>query len=215
MQLLLPWRLASLTRRVVAAGLRRSDKGQVRCLHYHTYSICFVASLLAGRSSPLCWRSLTILAGVAGYLSRPVAQYPDITPPTIEVFAVYRRARLPWPIPLLPIEQQVDGGRHDVRMSSTCGNDGSYTPRASHVQARRRLNIAHSARAEPREPRGTGAAGPREASRRYREEEVAETSLMIINLRSTTEKPAELTEEKWKQQELLRMRQLRDDSASR
>ena len=72
---------------------------------------------------------MTVLAGVVGLYSRPVAQYPNITPPTIEVYAIYpgANARTVADTVAAPVEQQVNGVEDMLYMSSTCGNDGSYT----------------------------------------------------------------------------------------
>src|SRR5579883_3343778 len=72
---------------------------------------------------------LITLGGVVGLMTRPVSQYPDITPPTIEVFGVYPGANAHTVADTVaaPIEQQVNGVEDMVYMSSTCGNDGSYT----------------------------------------------------------------------------------------
>src|SRR6202012_5970949 len=72
---------------------------------------------------------MTVLSGVVGYVSRPVAQYPDITPPTVEVYAVYPGANALTVADTVaaPIEQQVNGVEDMMYMSSTCGNDGAYT----------------------------------------------------------------------------------------
>src|SRR5690349_11501896 len=69
------------------------------------------------------------LAGLVGLFSRPVSQYPDITPPTIEVYAVYpgANATVVADTVAAPIEQQVNGVEDMMYMSSSCGNDGSYT----------------------------------------------------------------------------------------
>jgi multidrug efflux pump len=68
------------------------------------------------------------LAGSVALFSLPVAQYPDITPPTIEVFAVYpgANARTVADTVAAPIEQQVNGVEDMMYMSSTCSNDGTY-----------------------------------------------------------------------------------------
>jgi multidrug efflux pump len=72
---------------------------------------------------------IVTLAGLVGLYSRPVSQYPDITPPTVEVYAIYpgANARTVADTVAAPIEQQVNGVEDMMYMSSTCGNDGSYT----------------------------------------------------------------------------------------
>ena len=70
------------------------------------------------------------LAGVAvwGFDILPVAQYPDITPPTVEVSAVYpgANADVVCNTVAAPIEQQVNGVEGMMYMVSQCTNDGSY-----------------------------------------------------------------------------------------
>src|SRR5829696_2983855 len=72
---------------------------------------------------------LVTLAGTVALFSLPVAQYPEITPPTVEVSAIYpgANARVVADTIASPIEQQVNGVEDMLYMSSTCGNDGSYT----------------------------------------------------------------------------------------
>jgi multidrug efflux pump subunit AcrB len=69
------------------------------------------------------------LAGFVAMFALPVAQYPDITPPTVEVSAVYpgANARVVADTVAAPIEQQVNGVEGMMYMSSQCANDGSYT----------------------------------------------------------------------------------------
>jgi multidrug efflux pump subunit AcrB len=71
---------------------------------------------------------ITLAGGIAvGTL--PIAQYPEITPPTVEVSAVYAgaNAQVVADTVAAPIEQQVNGVEGMMYMSSQCTNDGTYT----------------------------------------------------------------------------------------
>jgi multidrug efflux pump len=63
----------------------------------------------------------------AGFL--PVAEYPEITPPTVRVTAIYpgANAQVVADTVAAPIEQQVVGVEGMLYMSSQSNNDGSYT----------------------------------------------------------------------------------------
>jgi len=69
------------------------------------------------------------LAGAIFVRTLPVTQYPDITPPTVEVSAVYpgANAQVVADTIAAPIEQQVNGVEGMMYMSSQCANDGTYT----------------------------------------------------------------------------------------
>ncbi len=72
---------------------------------------------------------LMILAGVLTVRTLPVAQYPDITPPTVFVSASYPGADAQTVAETVgvPIEEQVNGVDGMMYMSSTSGSDGSYS----------------------------------------------------------------------------------------
>src|SRR3982074_1322540 len=71
---------------------------------------------------------ITLPGGISLW-SLPIAQYPDITPPTVEVSAIYPGANAQVVARTVgaPIEQQVNGVEGMLYMSSQCTNDGSYS----------------------------------------------------------------------------------------
>ena len=72
---------------------------------------------------------LTIILGVVAVLRLPVAQYPEITPPTVQVTASYpgASAQVVAETIALPIEQQVNGVEDMLYMQSTSASDGTYS----------------------------------------------------------------------------------------
>jgi multidrug efflux pump len=72
---------------------------------------------------------IIILVGLMALVSLPIAQYPDITPPTIQVACQYpgANAQVVADTVAAPIEQQVNGVENMMYMSSQCNNDGSYS----------------------------------------------------------------------------------------
>src|SRR6266852_1251271 len=81
---------------------------------------------------PIFASVLSIIITLAGWLSLlnlPIAQYPEIAPPTVEVSAVYPGANAQVVADTVdaPIEQQVNGVEKMLYMSSQCTNDGVYT----------------------------------------------------------------------------------------
>ncbi|MGD0884509.1 MAG: multidrug efflux RND transporter permease subunit [Thermodesulfovibrionales bacterium] len=72
---------------------------------------------------------ITIVIGFVFLRSLPVAQYPQITPPTIQVTTSYPGASAEVVAQTIgvPIEQAVNGVEGSTYMSSTSGSDGSYS----------------------------------------------------------------------------------------
>ena len=70
---------------------------------------------------------ITLAGGIAVFLL-PVAQYPEITPPTVQVSCTYPGAssEVVAGTVAAPIEQQVIGVENMLYMSSQCTNDGGY-----------------------------------------------------------------------------------------
>ena len=69
-----------------------------------------------------------MLAGGVAVFTLPVAQYPDVTPATVQVIASYPGANASTVRDTVaaPIEEQVSGVEAMMYMSSRCTNDGSY-----------------------------------------------------------------------------------------
>lgn len=72
---------------------------------------------------------IMILAGVITVKTLPIAQYPDITPPTVMVRATYPGADAQTVAETVgvPIEESVNGVEGMMYMSSNSGSDGSYS----------------------------------------------------------------------------------------
>src|SRR5215510_917265 len=71
---------------------------------------------------------LMVVIGLVALFNLPVAQYPDVVPPTVSVTTRYpgASARVVLDTIALPIEQQVNGVEDMLYMQSFASSDGSY-----------------------------------------------------------------------------------------
>src|SRR5215468_5547711 len=72
---------------------------------------------------------ITVLLGAVCLYNLPIAQYPQIVPPTVQVSTSYAGASAETVANTIgiPIEQNVNGVENSIYMQSTNGSDGSYT----------------------------------------------------------------------------------------
>jgi len=72
---------------------------------------------------------VVVLLGILGLIKLPIAQYPDITPPTVRVSASYggANAEVVMNSVIIPLEEKINGVEGMTYMTSTASNDGSAT----------------------------------------------------------------------------------------
>lgn len=104
---------------------------------------------------------LIVVAGLVTLNILPVAQFPEITPPTVQVSAVYPGANAETVVQTvgIPIEQQVNGVDGMLYMSSNSSSSGAYSLTITFavgtdidmatVQVQNRVSIAQSSLPEP------------------------------------------------------------------
>ena len=104
---------------------------------------------------------IIVVAGLVTLNILPVAQFPDITPPTVQVSAVYPGANAETVAQTvgIPIEQQVNGVDGMLYMSSTSSSSGAYSLTITFavgtdidmatVQVQNRVSEAQSSLPEP------------------------------------------------------------------
>ncbi|MGI9495453.1 MAG: efflux RND transporter permease subunit [Mariniblastus sp.] len=71
---------------------------------------------------------IIVIAGIVAFFSLPVAKFPQVAPPTVQVSAVYpgANAKVVAETVATAIEQEVNGVENMLYMSSTSADDGSY-----------------------------------------------------------------------------------------
>lgn len=72
---------------------------------------------------------MIVLLGILGLISLPIAQYPDISPPTVQVSANYPGASADVLLKsvVIPLEEQINGVEGMSYMTSSATNNGSAT----------------------------------------------------------------------------------------
>ena len=69
---------------------------------------------------------ITVILGLVAVFTLPIAQYPEVTPPTVYVTATYPGASAETVAATVstPLEQEINGVEGMLYMSSACGSDG-------------------------------------------------------------------------------------------
>ena len=114
-----------------------------------------------------------ILGGVA-FLRLPIAQYPEIAPPVINITGQFPGASAETVAETVaaPIEQQVNGVEGMLYVSSNSSADGRFYD-LGHLRSRGQSRYRAGAGAEPRLDRDPAPAAAGAADRRHRREKLA------------------------------------------
>lgn len=72
---------------------------------------------------------IIVILGILGLVELPIAQYPDISPPTVQVSATYTGANSDAVLKsvIVPLEEQINGVENMTYMTSSATNTGSAT----------------------------------------------------------------------------------------
>ena len=72
---------------------------------------------------------IIVILGILGLVTLPIAQYPEIAPPTVQVSTSYTGANADVVLNsvIVPLEEQINGVENMTYMTSPAGNDGSAT----------------------------------------------------------------------------------------
>ena len=118
-----------------------------------------------------------ILAGALAIPTMPIAQYPDVAPPTVQVVAIYTGANAETVETAVttPLEQAINGVEGMLYMSSSSTNSGVSSDHR-HVRRHAQPRPCGGRRAEPRQPGARPAAGGSPPAWRHRAEDRRRTS---------------------------------------
>ena len=115
-----------------------------------------------------------VILGAVAYARLPVAQYPEIAPPIINVTGQYpgASAEVVAATVVAPIEEQINGVENMLYVSSN-STRGRPLHHRGDLRSRHQPRYRAGAGAEPRRHRAAAAAGRRSPGRRHRQQELA------------------------------------------
>ena len=109
-----------------------------------------------------------VILGAVAFARLPVAQYPEIAPPVINVSGQYpgANAEMVASTVVAPIEEQINGVENMLYMSSNSNGDGRFSIGVT-LRDRHQPRYRPGAGAEPRRDRAAAPAGRRAQHRRH------------------------------------------------